>query len=98
MTATVTAATAPSATTIEVIKQRAKRLSILIAMFRAVHSSTVLYPSDAISLRGLRKPWRVEQASIICERPGRNFRFSTRRTRSSRFPDSRSSGRARKIK
>ena len=69
-----------------------------IAMMRAVHSSAVLYPSDAISTERLTE--------TMARRPGINYlrtsrprpRFSIRRTRSFRCPDSRSRDKARRIK
>ena len=49
-----------------------------IAIFRAVHSSTVLYPSDAISTERLTETM-VGRAGINYLRTSRNFRSSTRR-------------------
>ena len=68
-----------------------------IAAFRAVHSSTVLYPSDAISADRLTEAMaRRPGINYLRVRPGRNLRSCTRRMRSFRSPASKCSGRVRK--
>ena len=64
-----------------------------LAMMRAVHGSTVLYPSDATcaALAGGRR-WPAAAASSTCARPAAPTRCCTGRTRSSRSAGPNSSG------
>src|ERR1700734_2652326 len=58
-----------------------------IAIFRAVHSSTVLYPSDAISAERLTEAMARRLESITCARHGQKCRFCTARMRDFRYQD-----------
>jgi transketolase len=48
-----------------------------LAMMRAVHGSTVLYPSDATSAAALVRPWPTGRASATCAPPAAPTRSCT---------------------
>jgi transketolase len=58
-----------------------------IAIFRAVHSSAVFYPSDAVSAERLWRRWRGGPESITCVRHDQKCRYCKARMRDFRYPD-----------
>ena len=66
-----------------------------LAMMRAVHGSTVLYPSDATSTAALVRRWRTARASATCGPPAAPTRCCTPARRPSPSAARRCCGRAR---
>ena len=69
-----------------------------IAMFRAVHSSAVLYPSDAVSAERLTETMARRNGINYLRTSRPKTPSSIQRTKNSRCPDSKFHGKARRTK